>query len=506
MKAKEQIQAAVILSYANMLLGLLISFLYTPFMLRILGKSEYGLYNIAASFVGYLGLLDFGFSSAYIRFFSQYHVKKDTEGLAKLNGTFTLLFTIIGLFVLITGGILILNLDVFFGKKLTIDELQKTKHLVAILVVNLALSFPFQIFSSYMNAREKFVYQRLLQLLKTMVNPLLAILLMLAGYQSFALVAAIVTVNMSINIVNMVYAIYKLHITISFRKMETRFAKEIAGFSGFIFINMVVDEINWNVDKMLLGSFSGTTAVAVYSLAGQINSYYKSISTSVSNVFSPKIHRMVLEEDDAALTNIFTRVGRIQFMLLSAVLLGVCFWGKYFILLWGGKGYEDAFPILLILMFAVTIPLMQNLGIEIQRAKNMHQFRSFAYLLIALLNIFLSIPLCKRFEGIGCSIGTAVSLVIGNGWIMNWYYSKKMKLDIRYFWSQILKILPALIFPLVYGMVVTTIFPVNSVVTFIIELVLFLGLFVWSLHSLGMNEEEKQLFYNLINKVRNLKK
>jgi O-antigen/teichoic acid export membrane protein len=136
----------------------------------------------------------------------------------------------------------------------------------------------------------------------------------------------------------------------------------------------------------------------------------------------------------------------------------------------------------------------------------MHQFRSFAYLLIALLNIFLSIPLCKRFEGIGCSIGTAVSLVIGNGWIMNWYYSKKMKLDIRYFWSQILKILPALIFPLVYGMVVTTIFPVNSVVTFIIELVLFLGLFVWSLHSLGMNEEEKQLFYNLINKVRNLKK
>ena len=40
--------------------------------------------------------------------------------------------------------------------------------------------------------------------------------------------------------------------------------KEMTVFSSFIFINMVVDQINWNVDKFILGRFRGTVSVAVY--------------------------------------------------------------------------------------------------------------------------------------------------------------------------------------------------------------------------------------------------
>lgn len=502
MKSKEQRKLAIILSYLNMLLGLLISILYTPFMLRMLGKSEYGLYNLASSFVSYLGLFDFGFSSSYIRFFSRYSIKNDEKALAKLNGIFMLMFSAIGMLTLIAGSILVVNLDVFYQKKFTVFELERTRLLIVILIVNLAITFPFNVFNSYISAKEKFVYQRILQLVKTIASPLLAIPLILGGYQSSGIVVATVFVNMCINFLNMIYAYKKLNIKIIFQKFESAYTKEIVKFSSFIFINMLVDEINWNVDKMLLGGFGGTAAVAIYSLAGQINGYYKSVSTSVSNVFAPQIHRMALEEDGVALTKLFTRVGRIQFMLLEAVFLAICFWGKYFIIIWAGKSYEDAFPILLILMFSVTIPLIQNLGIEIQRAKNMHQFRSIAYLIMAVLNVGISIPLCMKYHGIGCAIGTAVSLLLGNGLLMNWYYYRKLKLDIRYFWKEIMKVIPALLIPIGYGGIVSVLFPVHNFITFIVELGLFLILYILSMFMLGLNMEEKQMVYRTFRKQK----
>lgn len=65
--------------------------------------------------------------------------------------------------------------------------------------------------------------------------------------------------------------------------------------------------------------------------------------------------------------------------------------------MWAGNDYSGTYPIALLLIIPVTIPLIQNIGIEIQKAKNMHQFRSWVYLGIAVLNVLLSIPLAKVY-------------------------------------------------------------------------------------------------------------
>ena len=70
----------------------------------------------------------------------------------------------------------------------------------------------------------------------------------------------------------------------------------------------------------------------------------------------------------------------------------------------------------------VTVPLIQNLGIEIQRAKNMHKARSAVYLFIAIANVFVSIPLIKLMGPAGAALGTAISLFAGNIIFMNWHY------------------------------------------------------------------------------------
>ena len=90
--------------------------------------------------------------------------------------------------------------------------------------------------------------------------------------------------------------------------------------------------------------------------------------------------------------------------------------------------YSDAYYVTLLLIIPVTIPLIQNLGIEIQRAMNMHKSRSIVYLFISVMNIFISIPLIKMFGAIGAAAGTAFALFLGNILFINWYYQYKIKL------------------------------------------------------------------------------
>ena len=80
-----QLKAGAILSYISMGLRYLVSIVYTPIMLRLLGQSEYGLYNLVSSVVAYLGVLNFGFGSAYIRYYSRYKVKDDREKISVLT-------------------------------------------------------------------------------------------------------------------------------------------------------------------------------------------------------------------------------------------------------------------------------------------------------------------------------------------------------------------------------------------------------------------------------------
>lgn len=98
-------------------------------------------------------------------------------------------------------------------------------------------------------------------------------------------------------------------------------------------------------------------------------------------------------------------------------------------------------------MTPALVPLIQNIGIEVQRAKNMHQFRSIVYLIMAIINIVISIQFAKRWGEIGAALGTTISLILANGIAMNIFYHKKIGIDIVYFWKQIFSLIPSIIFP-----------------------------------------------------------
>lgn len=490
-----QLKAGVVLSYVSEAISVITGLLYTPIMLRLLGQSEYGLYQLSSSTISYLSLLSLGFGGAYVRYYSKYRVNNDTEGLARLNGMFMSIFVVIGIICGLAGTVLISNLNIIFGNGLSYNEMYTMRILMILMLFNLSISFPGSVFSSYITANEQYVFQRVVMILTHLCNPFLTLPLLLMGYKSIAVVVIQTILSFLTFSINLVFCKKKLGMSFDFHKFEWGLLQELFVFSFWIFLNQIIDQINWSVDKFILGVFGGATTVAIYGVASQINSLYISLSTSISSVFSPRVNKLVFDkEDDMVLTKLFTRVGRIQFMVLLLILSGLIIFGRYFILIWAGEGYEEAYQIVLLLAIPVTVPMIQNTGIEIQQAKNMHHYRSIIYMATSIVNVIVSIPLSQRFGGTGAAIGTAGSLVFGNGIIMNVLYHKKIGLDIVYFWKRIMSFIPAIIAPAAVGILIILFVDFSNIIVFAGWIVIYSCVYVVSMWLLGMNYDEKTLF------------
>ena len=501
-----QRKAGSILSYLQMALGIIINLLYTPVMTRLLGQNEYGLYNTVSSTMSMLSVLSLGFNASYIKFYSKYKKNDDTESIHKLNGLFLIIFSIIGLVALACGLFLSFNLKLVFDEGLTVAEYETARILMLILTINLAITFPMSVFQSIISSQERFIFLKLISTLKTVVSPLVALPILLMGYRSVALVTITLMLSLFADICYLVYAKGPLKVKFKFKNYEKGLFTSLFTFSMFIAVNMIVDQVNSNMGKFLLGRFIGTAAVGIYSIGYMVYQMYMSFSTAVSGVFSPKIHRIVnttesQNEERKHLTDLFTKVGRIQFIILSLIVSGFIFFGKTFIPIWVGDGYDEAYYVAVLLMISGITPLMQNVGIEIQRAKNKHKFRSLAYIIMALVNIVSTVFLCQAFGVIGTAIGTAVSLILANGIIMNIYYHKSCNINIISFWKSILRLSLGLVIPVGAGIIANLLLDMSGIRRMLLGIAVYTVIYAVSMWFIGMNDYERNLIASPIKKT-----
>lgn len=437
-----QIKTGAKLSYINIIVNTVITFLYTPFLISMIGQKEYGLYSLVASVIAYLSVLDMGFGNAMIRFVAKHQAHNDNQKIKQINGTFLLLYTAVGVLSLIIGATLFANINNLFGSSLDAGELAKARIIMCILIGTVSLSFPLSIFASYAMASERFVFLKILDILKHMAIPATMIPVLFLGGKSISIVVVTGVFTLAYSITVMLYCLKKLKMQVSFnvKNLDKQLLRSITAYSFWVFLNIIIDNLYNNTDQVILGSVKGTSAVAVYAIASKIYSTNQTFSTSISGLFLPKVAKTLeMKDGDKKVSDIFIQVSRLQLYIMTLILTAFIVFGRSFIRLWVGDDYSDAYYILILLMGPSIIPLTQNICISIVQAKNKHQFRSIVYIIIALINIAASIPLAIQFGGIGAAIGTACAEILGQFLIMNWFYWKKAGIDIPRYWKNFIK-------------------------------------------------------------------
>ncbi len=491
---KSQIKIGSILSYVVIVLNILVGLIYTPIMLRIMGQSEYGTYSLISSIIGYLTVLDLGFGNAIIIYTSRYRVKNQKDEQSKLNGMFLIIYSIIGVVAGIMGAILYANIDNIFANTMTIQELQKAKIMTIILIINLVFTFPLSIFGSIITAYEKFIFSKIVNILRIILMPCIMIPLLYMGYRSVAMTVVNTILNISFLIINLIYCLKVIKIKFIFGKFNTKLLKEIFGYSFFIFLAIIVDKINLNIDQFILGSVVGTIEVAIYTVAAQIQTIYISLSTAINGVLLPKITMLVeSKESDKTISDIFIQTGRLQYIIMALITTGFIIFGQEFIKIWAGEGYDKSYWTELILMVPSIVPLIQNVGINILQAKNMHKFRTVVYFFIAIANLFISIPLAKKFGSIGSAIGTSIACLLGQWIIMNIYYYKKANIDIPRFWKNIFKMSIPIIIIFIPTLLINNMHMSSNIIVVGLKILLYTIVYSILLWFFVLNDYEKDL-------------
>ena len=500
-----QLKAGVVLNYVVIFLNTVVGLLYTPYMLRMMGQSEYGLYSLVASVIAYLTVLDLGFGNAIVRYTAKFRAEKKTEEQYEMFGMFFLLYLVIGIIAFGIGLGLYFNVDTLFGNTMTAVELGRARIMMLLLVANLAFTFPMSIWGSIIQAYEDFVFQKSLNIIRIILNTAVMICLLHFGYKAVSMVVVQTIFNVLTLVVNFIYCRRKLniHIYFRFKHFHWGFLKEVAIYSFWIFLNAIMDRVYWSTGQFVLGAMVGTAAVAVFAIAIQLEGMYMQFSTAISSVFLPKVTAMVAtNRSRKEISDLFIRTGRIQYIVLAYILSGFIIFGRQFIELWAGAGYTDAYIISLLFFIPLTVPLIQNLGITILQARNEMKFRSVLYIIIALVSLAMQIVLTSHFGGIGCAMGVSGALVVGQILIMNVYYRRRQDLDIKTFWKEISKmsIIPiVLIFSSM--LVIRHFFALDSWGKLILGIAAFSLVYIPLFFRFSMTDEERDLFISMFHKI-----
>lgn len=500
-----QLKAGVVLNYVVIILNTVVGLLYTPYMLRMMGQSEYGLYSLVASVIAYLTVLDLGFGNAIVRYTAKFRAEKKTEEQYEMFGMFFLLYLVIGIIAFGIGLGLYFNVGTLFGNTMTAVELDRARIMMLLLVANLAFTFPMSIWGSIIQAYEDFVFQKSLNIFRIILNTAVMICLLHFGYKAVAMVVVQTIFNVLTLVVNFIYCRRKLniHIYFRFKHFHWGFLKEVAIYSFWIFLNAIMDRVYWSTGQFVLGAIVGTAAVAVFAIAIQLEGMYMQFSTAISSVFLPKVTAMVAtNRSRKEISDLFIRTGRIQYIVLAYILSGFIIFGRQFIELWAGAGYSDAYIISLLFFIPLTVPLIQNLGITILQARNEMKFRSVLYIIIALVSLAMQIVLTRFFGGIGCAMGVSGALVVGQILIMNVYYQRRQDLDIKTFWKEISKmsIIPiVLIFSSM--LVIRHFFALDSWGKLILGIAAFSLVYIPLFFRFSMTDDERNLFISMFHKI-----
>ena len=359
------------------------------------------------------------------------------------------------------------------------------------------------VFRSVINAHERFLFLKGIETVQLVLQPMLVVLLLMHHPNAFSVALVQTGLNLVLSLARVYYCFAKLHVRIRYHYWSHELMVSFRRLALSVFAVTLIDQVFWKTNQIILGVISGTAAVAVYSTASIIYMGYMQLSVAISGVYLPHVMAMVAEKATAEkLSALFIQIGRWQYYFLALVATGFILFGERFIRIWAGKGFEEAYGITLLIILPFTIDLIQNVGLAILQAENRYDFRAKVYFVTGLFNLALAIPLGMAYGGTGCAFATGLSMFLGNGLVMNWFYAKEIHLAIASFWQQIGRISLTVFACLIAGLGLVSLPGSQGIGRLLVEIGLYTFFYSVCIYLFAMNDGEREKVRGICGRTR----
>ena len=491
----KEIKTGVILSYALLLCNTVYGLIITPFILKYVGDSSYGVYKTIASISSSLAVMDLGLGTTMTRYMARYHATGDKDEANNFAGMIFAQYGLISAIIVLVGLILLSLLESIYSQTFNIDEMHLAKVLLLILVLNLILRLLENLFFGILSGYECFGFSNGIKLFNIICKFSL-ILVLLPIIRNVVLIVLLETFIVILTIVLFWgYIRRKLSIRPHIRQWDKELFKESFGYTALMFIQTITVQFNGNIDNVLIGAKIGAASVTVYSMALQIFGMYENLSGSIANIMLPNVTQKVVNNSSGQeLQKTVVKAGRFQFVLLAAALGGFIVLGEEFYKLWLGDSFSDCYLLTLILIIPVTFPMVQNVSLSILRAENKMMYRTITLVISCVLNFTVTLIGIHFWGYWGAAIGTASATCL-NLILMNYYYHKELGFKVLSLFSQIFH---RIIVCAVVASIVTFFskrFLYGSWFSFVLDVLIFMTVYVVLLMRFGLSKSERNIIF-----------
>lgn len=423
-----QIVCGAVISYILIALNALYGLLVTPYIIHTVGAGSYGVYRTVASLSSSLMVVDLGLGGTVQRYIAKYiSFGENKRKIGNFISMSLIQAAVLSLIAEAVCTVTYLKLGDLYSGGLTSDELLLAKKIFIVFSITIAVHLWENVLEGVITGYNRFITANGIRLFRLILRILFTYVGLSVWKSPLLLVWLDLVLLIFILVCEIVFIRFVLKQEVKFIFFDAHIFRESLIYSVFMFISSLANQVNSNLDNIVVGAYLGSSEVAVYSVALTIFGMFSQIGSAVSGVMLPKVTGLLREKDNN-IENYVVKIGRIQFMLIGAVLGAFIVLGKSFISVWMGDSltyeFSDAYYISVILMIPAVFEICINVCLAVLRASNKLKYRTAVLVLTLCFNTAVTVFGVPRWGYFAAAAGTALSYIFGHVIGMNYYYRK----------------------------------------------------------------------------------
>ena len=408
---------------------IIIAFILSPFLVSTLGDTKYGIWTIAVSFTGYMGLLDLGLSSAVIKYVAQYKGLRDQKKVNSIISTSMLLFCVMGVLIILVSPFM----ADFIVNLINIDpSLVSVVHLLIIIVsFDVGIVVVGGLYKGIFGGYQQYNVINYIQIISATYKAVMFYLFLTNGFELISMGLVSITANL-LSILLFYITLRKLHPAVKFEMglVNKGSGSKIIHYSKYTFIGMVANQIIFYSDVFVIGYFMSAAAVTHYSIPWALAEYTKKISLAISQTYAPAISEKNATGDFDNIRTLYTSGVKYMIIVSNLLSLGVMVLGGAFIAIWMGPKYRELCEqVLIVLLINLYVLGPQTVSSAVLKGLAKQKKYSYVSIVVSMFNLFLSILFVQKWGIVGVAIGAALPQIIFNGLYVPWMTLKIIDLS-----------------------------------------------------------------------------
>jgi O-antigen/teichoic acid export membrane protein len=402
--------------------GILVGLILTPYIIHHLGVERFGIWAIVGVLTGYFGLLDFGISTSFVKYISKFYTQKDYTMISQVINTGFSFYAIFVVLIIISGFFLINPLLHLFNIPLALHNEARFVFLLAIIIFG--VSYALSPFAAVQSGLQRMDISNKVAIVLSIPNIVGTVFFLEMGYGLPGLIVNNAIILVFSSIVNIIIA-HKILPELNFSPLlcSREVFKKLWRFGYKLQMSKLASLISFQTDKLLITYFLGIHLVAFYHLGSSILLYIRQIPLLLISGLIPAVAEIDAKDNKKLLIELYLRGSKYLISISTPLLFFVVINAEPIILAWIGKGYEKAVLVIQVLAVGYFMATVTGVASSITAGVAKTELDMKFGILLAILNLFLSIILIINMGFVGVVIGTTVALTIASFFYIKMFHN-----------------------------------------------------------------------------------